>query len=96
MAFEEINPGQWKPENEGDFIEGILLKSEKEVGENKSMLYHLESEDGLKAVWGSVVLDQRMAFINIGSKIRITFKGLGEKVGGKNAPKLFKVEIDKE
>ncbi len=26
MAFEEINPGIWTPEKEGDSLEGILSK----------------------------------------------------------------------
>jgi hypothetical protein len=60
------------------------------------MLYTIENAEGIKNVWGSAVLDQRMAGVKIGEKVRITYKGLGDKKPGKNPPKLFKVEVDKE
>jgi len=97
MAYEEINPTEWKFEKDGDFIEGVLVRSQDKVGANNSMLYSIETpNDGVKSVWGSAILDSRMALTKIGDKIRITFKGLGEAKGGKNAPKIFKVEVDKE
>lgn len=96
MAYEEINPEEWKFENDGDFIEGIFVKSQEDVGVNKSMLYSIETPEGVKNVWGSAVLDTRMSLAKVGDKIKITFKGLGEAKGGHNAPKIFKVEVDKE
>ena len=98
MVFKEINPDIWKPEKDGDAIEGILVKVEKDVGPNESALYSLEiSPEVFKSVWGSVILDQRMSLVKVGQKVRITYKGLGEKkVGGKNPAKLFKVEVDQE
>lgn len=95
MAFEENNPGFWIPEREGDVIEGVLIKKEENVGSNKSMLYTLEKDKKPTNVWGSTILDQRMVGINLGDLIRITYKGLGEKKSGKNAPKVFKVEVDR-
>lgn len=94
--FKEINPDFWTYEKDGDAIEGVLVKVEKDVGENKSNLYSLEvSPSVFKSVWGSVVLDQRMSLVKPGQKVRITFKGLAEKKGkGKNAAKIFKVEVD--
>ena len=96
MTFKENEPGFWKPENEGDSIEGVLLKIEDNVGANKSMLYTIEKDGKPTSVWGSTVLDQRMVGIKVGELIRITYKGLGEKVGGKNPAKIFKVEVDRE
>ena len=97
MAFKEINPDHWTYENEGDAVEGVLVKAENDVGANKSRLYSIETSPGeFKSVWGSVVLDQRMALVKIGQKIRITYKGLAEKQAGKNPAKLFKVEVDQE
>jgi hypothetical protein len=96
MAYEEINPSMWEYKEEGDFIEGTLVRVQEEVGENKSNLYSIETSEGVKNVWGSAILDSRMALVVIGSKVRITYKGLGESKGGKNAPKIFKVEIDRE
>lgn len=96
MAYKEIDPSMWKPENDGDFVEGILVKKEEGVGENKSMLYNLETSEGLKTVWGSAILDSRMTFVKVGAKVKITFKGLAEKTTGKNPAKIFKVEVDEE
>ena len=95
MAYEEINPTVWKYENDGDFIEGIVVNKEADVGENKSWMYSIETPEGVKNVWGSAILDTRMTFVKIGDKIKITYKGLGESKAGRNPPKIFKVEIDK-
>lgn len=96
MAYREIDPQIWTYENDGDFIEGVVVSIKKDVGENDSMLYNLETSEGVKNVWGSAILDSRMAFVKIGDKIKITYKGLGEKKAGKNPPKIFKVEVDRD
>jgi len=94
MAFKELESGEWKPTQEGETLTGIYLGSKKEVGPNKVMMYHLESEGKPISVWGSAILDDRMAFVKSGQLIRITYKGLGEAKSGQNAPKIFKVEVD--
>jgi len=96
MAYEEINPSIWTYENDGDFIEGFYVGKKEELGVNEATLYSLETINGVKNVWGSAILDPKMAFVKVGDKVKITYKGLGEKKAGKNAPKLFKVEIDRE
>lgn len=96
MEYEEIIPQMWKPENEGDMIEGELLQKQTGLGNDKtSTLYHLQTKDGLKKLWGSTILDDRMAAVKEGRHVRITYKGLGEAKKGKNAPKIFKVEANK-
>ena len=95
MAFKENNPGFWIPENDGDAIEGTLIDIQDDVGDNKSRLYTIEVDKKPTNVWGSAVLNQRMVGISVGDRIRITYKGLGEKAAGRNAPKLFKVEVDR-
>ncbi len=95
MAYEEIDPQDWKYEKDGDFIEGILVNSQKDIGVNKSMLYSVETSEGVKNVWGAAILDSRMALVKLGSKIKITYKGLAQASFGKNAAKIFKVEVDK-
>lgn len=95
MAYEEINPGLWTPEKEGDFLEGVLIKAEKNVGSQESMMYHLERDGNPISLWGSVMLDQRMMWAKPGDKLKITYKGLAEKQPGKNPAKIFKVEIDR-
>ena len=96
MVFVENSPGEWKPIKEEEFITGVLIKIQSEVGPTKSMLYSIEREGGdVMGVWGSTILDQRMIGVKVGDIIKIVYKGLGEKQPGKNPPKLFKVLIDR-
>lgn len=94
MAFQEVEVGVWKPENEDDEITGILTKIESDVGANDSMLYTLEVEGKPVGVWGSAVLDIKMVAAKEKDLVKIVYLGKGEATGGKNAPKLFKVLID--
>ena len=95
MVYQEINPTDWTYVKDGDFIEGVLVQVQENIGPNQSMLYSIENQEGVKSVWGATILDQRMAFVKVGDKIKITYKGLAEPTPGKNAAKIFKVEIDK-
>ncbi len=94
--YKEINPEIWAPENEDDFVEGVLVLKQENVGANDSMMYSLETPEGVKSIWGSAILDSRMTFVKVGSKVKITYKGLGEAKEGRSAPKIFKVEVDEE
>jgi len=96
MGYVELNPEYWIYEKDGDFVEGVLLNKVDKVGKNESWLYSIETPEGVKSVWGSVVLDGKMALTKVGDKIKITYNGLGEAKSGRNAPKLFKVEIDRK
>ncbi len=96
MTYKEVNPSEWKPKEDGDFIEGILKDKRENVGANNSMLYSLQTKEGLVGVWGSAILDSRMIGVDVEDQIKITYKGLGEAKGGHNAPKIFKVEVDVE
>jgi len=96
MTYKEINPQTWEYENEGDFIEGIFVTVQHDVGLNKSNLYSIETPEGVKSVWGAAILDSRMSLVKEGEKVKITFKGLAEAKPGKNPAKIFKVEVDKD
>lgn len=97
MTYQELNPTTWTYSQEGDFIEGILIRSQDDVGTNKSKLYSIETPEGVKSVWGATILDERMSLVKVGDKIRITFKGFAkDNKKGKNPAKLFKVEIDRQ
>ena len=97
MAYEEVNPTTWIYKNDGDFIEGELLRVQDNVGPNASKLYSIDTPEGVKSVWGATILDERMALVKVGDKVKITFKGLSEqKTKGKNPAKIFKVEVDKK
>ncbi len=96
MTYEKVEVGLWKPEKENDFIEGIFIKAEADVGTNHSMLYHLEVDKKPVSVWGATILDNLMTAIKPGDKIKIIYLGLGEAKVGKNAPKQYDVFVDKD
>ena len=96
MAFEKVEVGLWTYEKPGDEIVGNLLKVESEVGPNKSMMYTLVVEGKPINVWGATVLDAKMSVVSIGDTVKIVYTGLGEKQGGKNAPKKFDVFVDRD
>lgn len=85
MTFKEVGselPEVWKPEKEGDQIEGTYIKKQENVGKNKANLYTLETDEGeRKAIWGSTVLDDKMSEVEIGDLIRITYQGEDEDKG---------------
>jgi hypothetical protein len=91
MEYEEHIPGVFEPKENGDSVEGVLIKIQHEVGQQKKTLYTLENKENVMSVWGTVVLDNRMIGIKVGQPIKIEYIGLGEAQPGKNAPKLFKV-----
>lgn len=91
MEFEEINPNVWKHEKVGDSVEGVLLEKRKEVGANNSNAYYLEKDGNKVMVWGTTIIDQRMAYVKVGEYIRITFTEAT--VNAKKQPlNIFKVE----
>lgn len=96
MAFKEIETGVWKPEKENEEIVGVLLKKEEKVGVNDSMLYTLEVDKKPIGVWGSIVLDTKMVATKVGDLVKIVYVGKGEAKKGKNAPKIFKVLVDRK
>lgn len=92
QEYEEINPSVWKPENEDDKVEGRYVRKETDKGINDSNAYYLDSLDGKQVlVWGSAIIDDRMAFANIGDWIRLTYKGTTKNKKNQDV-KLFKVE----
>jgi hypothetical protein len=95
MAYEKVDLGVWKPEKANDAIEGVFIKAEENVGQNKSILYHIEVDGSPLAIWGSTVLDIKMSVVKPGNKIKIVYLGKGTQKGGKSAPKLFDVFVDR-
>ena len=93
--YQEINPTDWTYNKDGDFIEGVLVQKQEKVGVNESMLYSIETPNGVKSVWGATILDSRMALAKVGDKIKITYKGTAKAKKGKNPAKIFKVEVDR-
>lgn len=83
-----VNDKVWKPEAEGDKIQGVYHALKTEVGMNKSNVYLIKTgdEDEPTSVWGSTVLDARFEEIPIGSEVMIEYLG---DVKGKG-PKPYK------
>ena len=97
MTYKEIDPSTWTYENDGDFIEGVLLAKQSDIGVNKSMLYSVETSQGVVLnVWGSTILDQKMELIKVGEKVKIVYKGTTEAKPGKNPAKIFQVLVDRD
>ena len=91
--WKPIEPGVWKPAKEGDNIIGILVNKEpKDEERAMSAKYYLENEQGMFFAWGSTVLDDRMQYVKVGQKIRITFEGKTKNKRGQDV-NLFKVDV---
>jgi len=89
MEWKEIQPNIWKPEKEGDSIEGTLV-SKDTTGTYGSMAYSMETSEGASLVWGSAVLDERMKYAKPGDYIKIEYKGTEKNKKGQDV-KIFKV-----
>ena len=89
--FKEIEMGNvWQFEKEGDCIEGEYVgKQPGSYGDN----YKLKCESGEEfVVFGSTVLNTKMALVKEGSFIKVTY--LGEvKSGNGRLYKDYKVEV---
>ena len=89
--WKAIEPGVWKPEEEGDSIEGVLIGIEPK-DEEKSAKYHIENQNGRFFIWGSAILDDRMRYVKVGEEVRITYHGKG-KTHKKQDLNYFSVEV---
>lgn len=96
FEFKDVDPGIWKYEKEGDSIFGVLIHKEPRDEVNElSARYYLENEDGKIMVWGSAVLDDRLKLVEIGTPLRITYKGKQKNSKGRDM-NIFKVEEGKK
>lgn len=93
FVWTEINPNVWKPEQIEDYIIGIIIKVEPKSS-GISTKYYLETKDrGTILVWGSAILDDRLKLVDLGSIVKITYKGKKpSNKPGKNDLLIFKVE----
>ena len=91
--WKPIEPNVWKPAQAGDNIIGVLVnKTPKDENNGLSAKYHLENYQGMMLVWGSAVLDDRMQYVPVGSKVRITYDGKTKNKRNQDV-NLFKVEV---
>lgn len=78
--------------NKGDYIEGKYFKKIENVGKNKANMYVLETIEGKKSIWDTVVLNNKMEDAKIGDNLTITYLG---KIEGVNQDyQNFKIEVE--
>lgn len=91
--WKTIEPTVWKPEQEGDNIMGVLVNKEpKDEQTGMSARYYIENENGMYFVWGTAVLEDRMQYVKVGDKIRITFTGKTKNKRNQTV-NLYRVEV---
>ena len=91
--WKTIEPGVWKPEQEGDNIIGTLVNKEpKDENTGMSARYYIENENGTFFIWGSTVLDDRMQYVKAGKKIRVTYEGKTKNKRGQDV-NLYRVDV---
>ena len=73
--YKDVEQEFWSFENEEDSISGIYVSKQENVGENHSIIYNIETPEGIKSVWGCTVLDNKMKLLGIGDDIKIVFLG---------------------
>ena len=90
-GYEKVEADIFRFEKEGDEIRGKLIAKEDSMSyDNK--VYKIETEDGLRVVFGTTVLDRIMESIEVGSELKIVFTGVKEsKEKGYSPYKLFDV-----
>jgi hypothetical protein len=91
--WKTIEPGVWRPEKERDSIIGVLVSKEpKNDVSGISAKYYIETDNGMFFVWGSTVLDDRMQYVKVNQKIRITYEGKTKNKRGQDV-NLFRVDV---
>jgi hypothetical protein len=91
--WKPIEPNVWKPKEIGESIIGVIVnKTPKDESTGLSAKYQLENERGMFLIWGSAVLDDRMHYVDVGSKVRITYNGKTKNKRNQDV-NLFIVEV---
>lgn len=83
--WEEVSLENNEIWNRQTTITGKLVDIKSNVGPNESILYTLDTDDGRVGVWGSTVLDTKMAGVQRNSMVKIEPQGetKSEKTGRK-------------
>ena len=95
QEWKSTDPKPWKPEAEGDTIQGKLVRKREKGGKFDSEAYTIENDDGLHVVFGTTVLEDRMKLLQPGDLVKIVFKGTKESDKG-NDTKLFAVDFKRK
>jgi hypothetical protein len=66
----------WDFEKDGAVLIGTLLGVKQHVGANDSNIYNVRMDDNeTVGFWGSTVLDDKMAEVPVGSRLKVEFQG---------------------
>lgn len=98
--WKKVSSNFVKLEKEGESIEGILTKKSPLYFQGQELptgryTFNCPGEKGeviSKTILGTVGLDEQMADIDVGTKVRVTFDGVRHEKGKRDF-KLFTVEI---
>ena len=95
VNWKEVPDSQQVEFNEpGDVFMGILVDMHpKRDGVNSR--YFFENLEGRHLVWGTVILDQRLSQVQIGSPVKIEYKE-DKALGQGKTLKIFKVSVPEE
>ncbi|MFW6173242.1 MAG: hypothetical protein ACOC5T_05805 [Elusimicrobiota bacterium] len=66
--------GNFKLE-EGDTIVGVFKGKREGIGKNDGTIYEIKTEDGMRGIWGSTVIDTRFKNLEEGEMIKVVYKG---------------------
>ena len=83
-------PQIWKPEAEGDTLQGTLIQKREKGGRYEKESFIVETEDVSYVVFGTTVLEDRMQSVEIGDLVKIIYKGT-EKNKRNEDTKIFEV-----
>ncbi len=86
----------WEPDAIGESIQGKYIDKEEGVGQFKSNLYTVRTQEGEIKVWGSTVLDNLMEKVPLSREVKIIFQGKKPSKTGKNPWKDYKVMYKKD
>lgn len=86
----------WEPEAVGESIQGRFIDKEEDVGQYKSNLYTIKTQEGEEIkFWGSTVLDNLMEKVPLSCELKIIFQGKQPSKSGRNPWKDYKVMYKK-
>lgn len=75
-AYPAWNSSDNKDFKKGSHILGVLIEKRQNVGQNNQNLYVVEKRGGDKmSIWGSTVMDARLANKELGQELAIIYKG---------------------
>jgi len=99
MVWKERSVSAWGGQDTeiGATIAGKLVRTDPNVNatpDNQLFDYILDSGGKEQRVWGSRFLNLQLTKGDIGKNVKIKFDGYGKAQKGKNAPKMFRVEVE--